>query len=124
MNAPVTISATVGAWLSPTYTPADLLDAINNEKRKDRLVGQVIAYSNNKMDEHCNWTRVGTAEITVTLVSRDEVVSEAVKALQKQLEEERAESMQRQNAILDRISKLSALTFDAASVVDVTPAGD
>jgi hypothetical protein len=44
---------------------------------------------------------------------RDEQTAIAVERLQAKLAKERAESMQRQNAILAEISKLQAITYEA-----------
>lgn len=65
------------------------------------------------MSEH-GYTLIGTGEVTATLFSRDQVVQAQIEALNKRLQAERAETQQRQQAILDQISKLQALTFEPA----------
>lgn len=58
---------------------------------------------------------IGTAKVTVELHSEDEMTRRQLGALQKELTRERAESQARQNAILERISKLQALTMESAA---------
>lgn len=55
---------------------------------------------------------VGTVEATVTLHSEDQVIASQLAALQAQLQTVRAEHLKEQNAILDQISKLQAITND------------
>lgn len=54
---------------------------------------------------------IGTATVTIELHSNDQIVSNQLAALQAQLHTVRAENQQRENAILDQISKLQAITF-------------
>lgn len=60
------------------------------------------------------YSRIGTATVTVELHTENEIAANQLASLQKQLQEVRAENQQRENAILDQISKLQALTFQAA----------
>jgi hypothetical protein len=53
------------------------------------------------------------ATITVTLHPRDELVAKELEGLSTQLQKVRAENHMRENAILDRISKLQALEHAA-----------
>ena len=48
-------------------------------------------------------------KFTVTLHSRDTVVEKELAGLKQQLEKVRADNHMRENAILDRISKLQAI---------------
>lgn len=57
---------------------------------------------------------IGEVTVLVTLHSQDKIVQKQIDALNKQLRSERAESQRRQNAILDKISKLQALEFTPA----------
>lgn len=56
--------------------------------------------------------KIGTAVITVTLFPKDELHAKQLAQLNEKLQEVRAENQQRENAILDQISKLQALTFE------------
>lgn len=58
---------------------------------------------------------IGTAEVTVTLHSPDEVVQNQISALQAQLQKQRADAYLAEQAILERISKLQAITYEPAS---------
>lgn len=58
---------------------------------------------------------IGTAEVTVTLHSADEVVQNQISALQAQLQKQRAEAYRAEQAILERISKLQAITYEPAA---------
>ena len=57
--------------------------------------------------------QIGVATVTIELFSNDEITSKRLGALQAQLQTVRAENQQRENAILDQISKLTAISHDA-----------
>lgn len=59
---------------------------------------------------------IGKASITLKLESADKIIQGQMDALNHKLQTERAESQQRQNAILNQISKLSALSFAGAEM--------
>lgn len=61
------------------------------------------------------YTFIGAATVTVEMESPDAIVQGQIEALNAELQKERAESQQRQNAILDQISKLSCLTNEVAA---------
>lgn len=61
-----------------------------------------------------NETLVGSAVVTVTLFSKDRIHAAELELLNKKLKATRAENQQRENDILDKISKLQALTFAGA----------
>lgn len=111
MAKPITITATVDAWL--TSTSKNVADLLATQDPKDAVAD--LGYSNWDMSTGSYpWVKVGTADITVTLMPRNDIVAEQTKVLQGELQKERAESQVRQNAILDKISKLQALTFNGA----------
>lgn len=60
------------------------------------------------------YTRIGTATVVLMLHDDKEIISNQMDALNKQLAATRADNQRRENAILDRISKLQALTFVSA----------
>lgn len=66
---------------------------------------------NDSWHEKQGYPMVGKVSFTLTLNSPDKIVQGQIEALNKKLQAERAESQQRQNAILNQISKLQALTF-------------
>lgn len=57
---------------------------------------------------------LGTATVTVTFLPRDEMNAKQLAALNEKLQTVRAENQKRENAILDQISKLQALTYESA----------
>lgn len=59
---------------------------------------------------------IGTATITIELHDPQVFVQKQIDALNQQLQRERADSQVRQNAILERISKLQALEFSGVVV--------
>lgn len=61
-----------------------------------------------------SWTFIGTARIQLTLQSPDAVVANEIAALQEQLRQSRIDAENAQRMLLDRISKLQALTMEAA----------
>lgn len=108
MNKPITITGTVRAWMTSTRTN---LDAILSGSEQDAI--SALGFSCHDMDKGSYpWTHIGSAEVTVTLMPRTEMVASQVETLNAELQQERAASAVRQNAILDRISKLQALTFE------------
>jgi hypothetical protein len=113
MSNPIKITATVPAWLTSSSSRLEQLIETAKDDPADAL--SRLGYSILEMDVGSYpWVRVGEAEITVTLMPLDTVVAGQVAVPKAELQQERAESMRKQNAILDRISKLSALTFDGA----------
>lgn len=108
-------TASSRAWLTDSrYSLNDLQEAIR--KCDHKAVIDSLCFSNCDMDVGSNpWTNAGTAEITVTLNSRESIVSAATAALQKELAEERAKWLTKQQEILDRISKLQALEYEVQS---------
>ena len=62
-----------------------------------------------------NYTQIGTAVVTVTLFSKEERHTNELTVLNKALDNVRAENHVRENVILDKISKLTAIGYDAPS---------
>lgn len=60
--------------------------------------------------ESRGFTHIGVATVTIELLSHDNIALKKLEALQAQLHTVRAENQQRENAILDQISKLQAIT--------------
>jgi hypothetical protein len=59
-------------------------------------------------------TQIGTAVVTVTLFPKAEIHTQELAILNEALQTVRAENHVRENAILDRISKLTAITYEVA----------
>lgn len=60
-------------------------------------------------------TQIGTAVVTVMLFSKAEINTRDLAVLNRKLQEVRAENHVRENAILDKISKLQALTYEVTT---------
>jgi hypothetical protein len=112
------IKATVVAWLnSMTSKSPEQLWA-----EPTHVCGSVLSFGEPDLNmEGCGWTRVGTAEMTVTLVDDRQIIDNKVASLRAQLQKNRADAHMREQEILHNISKLLALEFDEASVVEVQP---
>lgn len=113
MSNPVTITATVSAWL-PTYSkPQDLIAALERGNAV-QTVNALQFYGEASKDKFAEYIKVGEADITLRLVSRDEQTRIALEALNDQLQKLRAAYMERQQEIMQQISNLQALTNEAA----------
>lgn len=110
MSEPITITADLSAYLSPYNMPHDLMHRLEKGDAKG-AAGMLSYWSHDKPPK--DYTKVGDATITLTLLPQDEQVALAVKALQAKLEEGRAEWHRRQQEIIAQISKLQALTYEA-----------
>jgi len=111
MSTPITFSGNVKVWTTSKWRNIDyVLDALKQGKAEE-VVGQ-LTYINHDMSDAEDWTEVGVAAITVTLHPKDDIVSKELQGLSAQLQKVRAENMMRENAILDRISKLTAITYE------------
>jgi hypothetical protein len=59
-------------------------------------------------------TKIGTAVVTVTLFPKAEIHTQELAILNEKLQAVRAENHVRENAILDRISKITAIGHEVA----------
>lgn len=101
---------TVTVWLpSPgyMYTKAADLHKLDDE----RLVASVH-FQNIDMSRD-GWTRVGTAEVIITLDDCKTCTANQVAILQSQLKEMRAEHQQAQNRLTKQIQELLAIDNEA-----------
>ena len=114
MMSSIQFTGTVGAWLSnPEYQ--NIGRVIGCLKKGDNQSAlNYITYSGSDMAT-CGWVKVGTASVTVTLDSVDTITASQVQSLQHELEAFRAKAHLHEQAILERISKLQALTFDGVT---------
>ena len=110
----IQFTGTVGAWLSdPSWRGIDYVIGLVKQCENDAAANS-LTYSNRDMTD-IGWVKVGTATVTVTLDSVDEITAGQVLALQRQLEQFRANAHLHEQAILARISKLQAITFDGVT---------
>ena len=95
---------TVDVWLpSSAYTKPSELHKLDDKE----LVGSVF-FQNIDMSRD-GWTRVGTAEVIITLDDFKTCTANQVAILQSQLKEMRAEHQQAQNRLTKQIQELLAI---------------
>lgn len=102
------ITYTAYAYFDPAYTPLD-----NILKGKDTPILSSSEPGSGGYIERAGYVHIGTANVTLEIHSQDKIVADQIKALNDQLQAVRAESQQKENAILLQISKLQALTMNA-----------
>lgn len=112
MNTPITFTGTTKVWTTSQWQNIDHILHTIKEGELDKAASE-MTYLNHDMSDTDGWTEVGTATITVTLYPRDELVAKELDGLNAQLQKVRADNQRRENAILDRISKLQALEWTA-----------
>lgn len=112
MTKQVTITATVAAWISKHENPTRIMDALERGDTLD-AIHAIAFYGSPDREKFGDWIRVGEADVVVRLAPRDEQVRRAVEHLQQELNNARAEWLTKQQEILERISKLQAITYDA-----------
>ena len=95
---------TLNVWLSPgKHTkPSEL------QKLDDKELVDLLYFQNVDMSSY-GWTRVGTAEVIITLDDCKTVTANQVVILQSQLKEMRAEHQQAQNRLMKQIQELLAI---------------
>jgi hypothetical protein len=102
----ITISGKTTAWITPYCDIGP--DQI--EKPDERIGTTSFVYSDEDMTSQ-GWTVAGKAEITVTLVDRDTLVSNKVDSLRKELTKVRADAQVRANELEGQIQKLLAISY-------------
>lgn len=103
------ITATIAAWMNFEYSDISRIDGLIADGHMDKAVNLPL-YSIHGIK---GYTQIGTAEITLTLFPASDMHGQQLKALNEQLQEVRAENQRKENYLLDKISKLSALTYEA-----------
>lgn len=109
---PVKITGTARVWTTSKWHNIDYINSRIAEGENNEAISE-MSYTKHDMSNSEDWLEVGTAEITVTFFPRDTVVAKELEGLNAQLQKVRAENHMRENAILDRISKLQALEWVA-----------
>lgn len=114
MKKPITITATLPAWLPYFHSIEAFVAALS---KSDNRAADMLYFSANDLGKGDNpYTLVGDAVIAVTIQPRDEITGNRVKALQAQLEAVQQESQRKQAIIREQISNLLALTNDVEAV--------
>ena len=115
MSTPIKFTGTTKVWTTSQWRNVDHILHLVKEGDLDEAASG-MTYINHDMSCTEGWAEVGVATITVTFHPRDELVAKELDGLNTQLQKVRAENQQRENAILDRISKLQAITYDAGEL--------
>lgn len=105
------ITFTAHAWVDTKYNS---LEEVLKGKRPPSV--SALGPNEGSHYEDSGAAYLGPVTCTVNVNSRDEMVNQQIKALNKNLQKVRAEAQQRENAILLQISKLQALTLDPNTV--------
>jgi hypothetical protein len=109
VNNPITITATLPAWVTSGRSVSRVLDYVKDGKQQ--TAAEAMFFTSSEMDKGSEpWTRVGEADLSIRLFSRDDLVTSQLHTLKKQLDHARAEWLTKQQALLEQISKLQALT--------------
>ena len=121
-TTPTKVKATSIAWATSDYSIGVVMRGIKSGD--DALVVENVAFSNHEAMDKQGWVRVGMATIEVEIAPVDELQNHQLATLMAQLEKERADTQMRQNAILDRISKLQAIGFSPYEGAPVPDSSD
>lgn len=103
-------TATLKVWTTSQWRNLDYVTDLIDQGNTDEAAS-ALTYTTHDMSDCLDWTEVGTAKVTVTFFPRETVVAKELDGLKAQLEQVRAENHLRENVILDRISKLQAITY-------------
>jgi hypothetical protein len=110
MSSAKTITGTAKVWTTSKWRGIDSIDHMIDKGENDEAIS-AMTYINHDMSSADEWVEVGLAQITVTFHPREELVAKELEGLKSQLEKVRADNHMRENAILDRISKLQAIEY-------------
>lgn len=97
-----------------TYTGNALGSVKHWEKPSEHSAPVVVPDDELSIYLERGWIKVGTASITVEYKRAEELDGQKLDALKQQLQTVRAENWQRENAILNAISKLTAIGYTEA----------
>lgn len=109
----MTIESTLHAFITADYKIREFLSAMD-QGDQDTAVKQ-LTYAGDHMIGYEGWVQVGTARISVDVLPMESIHTGQLDALKAELQKVRAENQQRENAILDRISKLTAIEYVEAA---------
>lgn len=96
--------------VSSCQDPADCLSAVAKGEYLPHICDGRSSYF-----EAEGYPLIGKATVVIEMLEPEEITGKQVEALRQQLQVMRAEHQRAQNALIDRISKLEALTFDGAA---------
>lgn len=94
-----------GVWLTNQWTTVEELLGMTQEQ----LVSKLTCWD---IDCHIEgWTLVGTAEVAITLDSKDKMIGNKVDALKAELKKTKADAEVRCNFLRGQINNLLAIEF-------------
>lgn len=100
------------AWTTSTWQGIDTILHMVKEGKANEAAAAMM-YINHDMSDSDGWAEVGLATITIELYPREELVAKELEGLNLQLQKVRVENQRRENAILDRIGNLLAVSYEA-----------
>ena len=112
-TTPIKVKATTTAWTTGDYGMGRLLRAM--EAGDQQKAGEAVSFSRHDMSSE-GWVKIGPVTFEIEISPIEELQSQQLATLVAQLEKERADSMVRQNALTDKISKLQALSYSGPFV--------
>lgn len=108
------IEATINAFINFDYKVRNFFDALTDGEQ-DKAINQ-LSYAGDHMIGYEGWVHVGTARISVDVLPLASIQMGQLDALKAELQKVRAENQKRENAILDAISKLTAIAYESEAV--------
>lgn len=103
------IKGTTGVWLSDSYYGPDDI-----KRDGPKCVGK-LSYIDYDMSKSAGWVKIGTAEITLNLISDDQMVANKVESLKTEIQTIRATSENAITQLQAKIQSLLALTNEVKS---------
>lgn len=103
------ITGTVGVWLTRScgIGPTDLKDG------EDAALVRGFTFTH--IDMAPDWTRIGNAELKITLAPNDAIVTDAIASLRAEQTRLRAEAERKSTDIERQIQTLLAISFDGSA---------
>lgn len=101
MSAPTTLTVKATAYYYPSF-----------QELKKVVSGEQAPFLSTHGGVPKDGVAIGDTEVVITFRQPEEIVRGQLDSLKTQLQQERADSQMRQNAILDQISKLQALEWE------------
>ena len=86
----------------------------NYQSIEDVMAGHempLITTGTGKYYDEQGYARIGSVIVIVDIDSKDEIVTNQIAALKTQLQSVRADNQQKENAIVDKIKNLQAITY-------------
>lgn len=103
------ITGTIGVWLGKHsgIGPYELVNA------DDAKLVRAITYSAHNIAPE--WTRIGEAQVTITLAPNDQIINDKVESLRAEQTRVQAEATKRATQIEREIQSLLAITHEVAA---------